>query len=311
MYNQNNITITDAVYEDVVDLVPILKEADVSELKALGQEPMDALTESFKASVQVYTVKVYGKVIAMFGLNPVDLLGNKAMIWFVSSDDLTFISKRFLRNSRKFIAEALEQYDLLYNWVDVRNEKAVQWLAWLGAHLDMPTAYGVNGEKFYYFTFSNTKEVVKVLDDKVEIAPRKKIAIMEQALMNHPNAIVVGDENEPPLKHEFTDGMYTRTIKLPKGMILTGKIHKHDHPNFLMEGKVEVYTEHNGTEILTAPQIIMSKAGTKRVVLTLEDTVWATVHANPTNTQDLGTLENILMAKSYEEIEHNSQEVLQ
>ena len=48
---------------------------------------------------------------------------------------------------------------------------------------------------------------------------------------------------------------------------------------------------------------IVSNAGTKRVVKTLTDTIWVTVHANPTNTTDLNKLEKEIIAESYEEYE--------
>ena len=120
---------------------------------------------------------------------------------------------------------------------------------------------------------------------------RSKILEFENLIKNTENA-VIGDNFICPLKHSFADGIYVREIFIPKDMILTGKIHKHSHPNFLLKGEVEVFTEFGGVEKLVAPQNIISKAGTKRVVKTITDTIWVTVHANPTNTQDLEKLEN-------------------
>ena len=70
-----------------------------------------------------------------------------------------------------------------------------------------------------------------------------------------------------------------------------------------MSGKVEVITEGGGYETLEGPVAMISKAGTKRAVNVLEDSVWITVHHNPTNTQDLKELEKIVIADSYEEYE--------
>ena len=133
---------------------------------------------------------------------------------------------------------------------------------------------------------------------------RSNILEFENLIKNTENA-VIGDSYICPLKHSFSDGIYVREIFIPKDMLLTGKIHKHSHPNFLLKGEVEVFTEFGGIEKLIAPQSIISKAGTKRVVKTITDTIWITVHANPTNTQDLEKLEKIIIAESYEEYENH------
>jgi hypothetical protein len=103
-----------------------------------------------------------------------------------------------------------------------------------------------------------------------------------------------------PLKHSFAEGVYVREIFIPKGSVLTGKIHRHSHPNFIMKGKVVVVTEHAGKEMLAAPMSIISKAGTKRIVFALEDTVWITVHA--TNETDLEKIEGYVIAPTYDDL---------
>ena len=109
----------------------------------------------------------------------------------------------------------------------------------------------------------------------------------------------VGDSDACPLKHSFSDGIYVREIFIPAGMFIVGKIHKHDHPNFLMSGTVDVVTE-SGSERIVGPCAMISSAGTKRALHAITDLVWITVHSNPTNTQDLNKLEQIVIADSYE-----------
>lgn len=111
-----------------------------------------------------------------------------------------------------------------------------------------------------------------------------------------------GDSNICPLKHSFSDGIYVREIFIPKGTFIVGKIHKHDHPNFLLKGEVDVVTEF-GNERIIAPCSMISSAGTKRALYAITDLIWVTVHNNPTNTQDLEKLEKIVIADSYEEYE--------
>lgn len=140
------------------------------------------------------------------------------------------------------------------------------------------------------------KKVHKGLQKKVT---RKDLLSVESKIASHPDAFF-GDSDVCPVKHSFADGIYVREIFIPKGTLLTGKIHKHEHPNFLMKGTVEVATE-DGVEILKAPVSMISKAGTKRALLAITDLIWVTCHKNETNTQDLKELEAIVIADSYEE----------
>lgn len=129
---------------------------------------------------------------------------------------------------------------------------------------------------------------------------RDKILEFEEILKHHPDA-QLGDQDRCPLTHRFGGGMYVREIFIPKGMVVVGKIHRHSHPNFLMSGEVLVYTERGGRERLKAPMAMISPAGIKRVVVALEDTVWATVHI--TNETDLAKIEQEVIAPSYEALE--------
>ena len=128
---------------------------------------------------------------------------------------------------------------------------------------------------------------------------REDILGLEEVLSKVPGA-VFGDSDLMPLKHSFAPGVYVREIFIPKGTVLTGKIHRHAHPNFLMKGEVIVVTENGGRERLRAPRSMISEAGTKRAIIALEDTVWITVHA--TSETDLQKIEDYVIAKTYDEL---------
>lgn len=143
-------------------------------------------------------------------------------------------------------------------------------------------------------------EAPNIIEDKSTF--RDKVVDFEADMKEWESAFI-GDNAHCPLKHTFSEGIYVREIFIPADTMLVGKIHKHDHPNFLMSGDVDVITESGGSERLKGPLSMISKAGTKRVVYTISDTVWITVHLNPTNTQDLSKLEEIVIADSYKEYE--------
>lgn len=135
------------------------------------------------------------------------------------------------------------------------------------------------------------------LQEKPKEIKREDILKLENALAKVPGAIF-GDSDMLPLKHSFAPGVYVREIFIPKGSILTGKIHRHAHPNFLMKGEVIVVTEYKGREHLKAPMSMISQAGTKRAIIALEDTIWITVHV--TDETDLKKIEDYVIAPSYE-----------
>lgn len=104
------------------------------------------------------------------------------------------------------------------------------------------------------------------------------------------------------VKHYFSDGIYVKECSIPKGQIVVGMIHRHDHPVFLMKGSARVLTEAGGVEELKAPYYAISPAGTKRLLMTHEDTVWVTTHANPDNCQDIDVLERRIVAENYSQL---------
>jgi len=88
--------------------------------------------------------------------------------------------------------------------------------------------------------------------------------------------------------HYFAEGLYAREIFIPKGCLLTGRIHRAEHLNIVSQGVITVWTE-EGMKRVAAPFTMVSRPGTKRVGLAHEDTVWTTVHA--TRETDIETLE--------------------
>lgn len=145
-------------------------------------------------------------------------------------------------------------------------------------------------------------KITNKLSKKVE---RGDLLHLEAELMAHPD-VKLGDNDMCPVEHSFSDGIYVREIFIPAGVVLTGKVHKHDHPNFLMQGIVDVATEFNGVQRLEAPMSMISLAGTKRAVHAITDTIWITVHKNESNTQDLNELEKNIIAKDYEEYDYST-----
>jgi len=105
---------------------------------------------------------------------------------------------------------------------------------------------------------------------------------------------------EYPLIHTFRPGWYIRTIFLPAGTVIIGKIHKFEHPYIIWTGHVHVKTEQDGMEEIRGMHRGISPVGVQRAILVHEDTIWSVFH--PTDSTDLDEIERQVIAKSFTEL---------
>lgn len=112
---------------------------------------------------------------------------------------------------------------------------------------------------------------------------REKVFAIEAAMAADPVA-VLGDPTavrlELPVKHIFERGVYARELLIPKGVMLTGEVHKYPQINIMSRGDLAVSV---GGRVIRlnargGPIIIASPAGTKRIAFAHADTVWTTIH---------------------------------
>lgn len=105
-----------------------------------------------------------------------------------------------------------------------------------------------------------------------------------------------------PIVEEYGCGTYARELFMPKGLVVTGRIHKHSHINVISKGKVSVVTEF-GKKSYEAPCTFVSEVGLKRAVYVEEDTVWTTIHLTKHIGEDnLDEMMKEATADSYTEI---------
>jgi len=90
-------------------------------------------------------------------------------------------------------------------------------------------------------------------------------------------------------EHYFADGMYCRVVPRKAGTVIVGKVHKREHFYMVVKGAVAVVQDGAERKVYQAPSIIVSKPGTKRAVVALEDSVCLTVHR--TDETDLAKIE--------------------
>tara|TARA_R110002167_G_scaffold31095_8_gene102502 strand:+ start:2227 stop:2727 length:501 start_codon:yes stop_codon:yes gene_type:complete len=152
-------------------------------------------------------------------------------------------------------------------------------------------------------------ELEKIFDGTVAKSYKDKVKQIEDYFVSISDGEnVVGDNTElvyPKFwkyKHSFADGIYIREMGMKKGQLGFSAIHKHSYGFFLLSG-VLASSKEEGVEEFVAPCYIISPRGTKRIVYAVEDCVITTVHANPTNTQDLKEIEKINVVFSWDDYE--------
>jgi len=112
---------------------PRLREADLLELRAHGQtDVFKALLYCVRSSEKCYTVWVDEEPAAIFGAGRLSQEPSVGSIWLLGTPEIETIKIQFLRESRKWLEEVGQDYDLLTNVVHEDNQLHIRWLKWLG-----------------------------------------------------------------------------------------------------------------------------------------------------------------------------------
>lgn len=120
-----------------------------------------------------------------------------------------------------------------------------------------------------------------------DIAPsRSQIMRLEAQMRELPQVDI-------PTEHTFGKGFYVRTITIPAGAVLTGKVHATEHIFMVLKGDITLVTE-DGHKRVQAPFQAVCRPGIKRAGFAHSETVCANVHI--TDATDLARLEAELIA---------------
>lgn len=102
---------------------------------------------------------------------------------------------------------------------------------------------------------------------------------------------------EMPVKHHFTDGLYTRETFMPAGSFAIGKVHRFRVTNILIKGHISVVNGDETKEYI-APCIFESEAGVSKMAYFHEDTIWLNCH--PTTETDIDKIEQLVIISEEE-----------
>lgn len=153
-YSECDIVVRRSEVDDAEKLAFKLSEHDKLEAWLIGHNtPLEALKYAYDSSIISMTIEHSGSVVGMLGIIPDEVLGQKACIWFLASDELKDIGRVFLRNAKKIIGGLLEYYPFLYGNIHVENKTSMFWMQYCGCRIEKARPYGVEGSMFHPFSF--------------------------------------------------------------------------------------------------------------------------------------------------------------
>ena len=79
--------------------------------------------------------------------------------------------------------------------------------------------------------------------------------------------------------------VYVRELRIPAGSFILSRVHKKPLVNIISQGRV-IVVDTNGTNEYVAPCTFVSPAGTQRIVVAPEETVWNTAHITDVENPD-------------------------
>jgi len=96
--------------------------------------------------------------------------------------------------------------------------------------------------------------------------------------------------------------IYARELKLPKGAVAVGKIHKGQTLNIISQGKFTTVIDGENVDI-EAPHIWVSEPGVQKAAYILEDVTWINIHITEHSSEDgLPLIEKDVIAETFEEL---------
>lgn len=126
------------------------------------------------------------------------------------------------------------------------------------------------------------------------LATREAIAKRKDQMLASPNRV------DLPFTESLEHGLYTRTLFIPKGCELVGKIHRKPCVNIVAKGDITIMTE-TGLMRVQAGYTVTSPAGIQKIGYAHEDTIFINVFR--TDETDIREIEKDLICENFEALE--------
>ena len=140
--------------EDILYLSAHLRKEDRRELVGMvGPDIEREIRHCVETSDTAYACCLGGKTLAAFGVickNPFERHG---IIWMLASEETAKHKIYTGKWTRRGIKAFLQDWEVLYNFVDEGNTETIKWLKWIGAEVYPPEPRGFYGINYHLFVF--------------------------------------------------------------------------------------------------------------------------------------------------------------
>lgn len=128
-----------------------LRPADAAEVWALARHsPLEAVTRSLEIPGEAYAFLVDDEPLAVFGCAETEV-AEVGSPWLLGAEGVERHARKFLELGRSYVAHWAHEYTDLYNVVDQRNERSIDWLGRLGFTFGEPIPLGPDATPFIPF----------------------------------------------------------------------------------------------------------------------------------------------------------------
>lgn len=148
-------TIVDAKFTHIGPVADNIRPADRLELLRTGhRSPHRAIRCGIQHSEVSMTGLWNDEPVLIFGVRRHCLMSRKGSPWMVASSriDENPITTAFLKRCRKPLVDFLRYFDILENYVDTENRRAIRWLMYMGFNVEeVAVEYGPYKALFHRF----------------------------------------------------------------------------------------------------------------------------------------------------------------
>lgn len=140
----------------VDEISPRIREIDRAEIWAAGHITPE---ESIRKGIDYEAWAAYfdDEIACIIGCRPITIMSDEACPWMIATDVIEKRPVAFLRHCKPVIDLWQEQYAVLLNYADDRNETVKKWVKWLGFTVYPPEPYGY--EKMPFCRFERMRHV--------------------------------------------------------------------------------------------------------------------------------------------------------
>jgi hypothetical protein len=150
---KNRISIAMPLPCELMELSTRLKHDDVEELKAAtGRTAEDVMTDIAANGYNAMGAYIDGRLEVVFGVNSVGYPEGMASVWMLSSDTLYQHAKTLMQMTRPWLDDQQAKHGMLFNFVDARATRSLNWLKRVGFDFTPIDSHGVFGLPFVLIT---------------------------------------------------------------------------------------------------------------------------------------------------------------